>query len=1236
MKIILVICILATCVISIQCRPQAVQIEKQVLRFIPQETSFEPRRGSLEETHRILQEIEKINIAMGYKKKQDVAFPRTQGFNEGYFYPRPVYQPLNFRTTTSPAPLFKQFNGQELVSTVDPFQAQVYYYPAPYLRVPMPDGARAFRPHLKMKKTKELQPKIYVLPIAVHSADGQTNEIRYLPSTVDFGTLRAFGGKGKAMQNGEVPLTRGLKKSKGVMDEVAVSVEEEKIEEDLLEEMLDVVEYELGVDEEAKDKKKKAPLVPALPNDKFLNSKFADSGSDEKDDGDSDFDMLILNKSAGPAGRSFNISATFQNFTNRFSILPSSTPTTTLTSEEADLKELTNTTTVEAEVEEEKSPFGFFNRQSEPANGGLVIQRLRVRHGGIAIAGPGGVATAGSGGTAIVGPNGTAITHPRSLTIAGPGAKIYAVPETVDLGKTINATRRSLPVDAVLVANGPVPQPFPSPYLLAPGTNVNLNYPPPAPLVPFGGRSGFFDDATFHLIPSASFAPHPFGRIPKTLPVDPKRMRLGGATDPIKLTDIRNQPVAENGQLRQPKRIVNAPYVQALQQPNNKFKIQKLKLAQSPIKAAPAKITKVTTTKNAENNPTKTQQEAAPEKLQALIQDFPVFATATGSTAADQPVPRVPIAPAVAEFYPFYGVPVTENRDEASLILEPSSKAVSGNGGTAISTPVSHAILKHGSSTRILFRPQSVAIVGANGRAHAQADLIVDYVKASVEHRTASDVLKLPFYGGARGQILEIRKNSDGTVVSKILRGDDEEMKLKVHQIVDELKQNEDILAEDDDIRAADQSFGDYLLNIQKAAASLVTLQEQVKKTGKLSNDQKKVYADNLEKLGVAAQKLAHIQQQDDDHDAIKFLFDSQFDQSDAQKKKASPTTHKVTTFPGYKGKDEESHHKKKEEEENVGEDDSSSNSQNDSDSVQVNSPEKEASIAEAKPVGLAIAGEGGVASSKPVATAVVGDGGLAVARPVATAIAGIKPSEIGSLGLPIAINKKLVTKGKYGLVAADQDVPTGLLVGPGFQEARVSQNEIEAEIDDARQQAYGQVDALAPSFDTEKFLASLRLKAKQQQQQQQNQPPQQQQTTFNPQSLYYQPQSNIPQSYPFLSDYLSSSQYPVYTPSFLPYYSWNPYTAAAAYQNQLALLAAYQQQQQLAFQSQYNPYFFNGGHVVPQHSFQQYEYPQRAAFYSAPNAINQAPLSATAAAYQGYYNYPSYSAPSPYRFFYY
>lgn len=84
-----------------------------------------------------------------------------------------------------------------------------------------------------------------------------------------------------------------------------------------------------------------------------------------------------------------------------------------------------------------------------------------------------------------------------------------------------------------------------------------------------------------------------------------------------------------------------------------------------------------------------------------------------------------------------------------------------------------------------------------------------------------------------------------------------------------------------------------------------------------------------------------------------------------------------------------------KEDEEDVGqEDETESSNETPSEAVSVNLPPDNASVAEAKPVGLAIAGIGGVASSKPVATAVVGPGGLALAKPVATAIAGIPGAE--------------------------------------------------------------------------------------------------------------------------------------------------------------------------------------------------------------------------------------------------
>ncbi|XP_017087681.2 uncharacterized protein [Drosophila bipectinata] len=90
--------------------------------------------------------------------------------------------------------------------------------------------------------------------------------------------------------------------------------------------------------------------------------------------------------------------------------------------------------------------------------GGIIIQRLKVRKGGIAIAGPGGVATAGSGGTAIVGPGGYALTHPRSLTIAGPGAKVISIPANVDLKDALARTdleARSFPREGKVVATGP-------------------------------------------------------------------------------------------------------------------------------------------------------------------------------------------------------------------------------------------------------------------------------------------------------------------------------------------------------------------------------------------------------------------------------------------------------------------------------------------------------------------------------------------------------------------------------------------------------------------------------------------------------------------------------------------------------------------------------------------------------------------------------------------------------------
>ncbi|XP_072153672.1 uncharacterized protein [Bemisia tabaci] len=64
---------------------------------------------------------------------------------------------------------------------------------------------------------------------------------------------------------------------------------------------------------------------------------------------------------------------------------------------------------------------------SREGSTGPQISTLKVRKGGVAIAGPGGIATAGSGGTAIVGPGGTAYTTADGMAVVGSGGKVVSL-----------------------------------------------------------------------------------------------------------------------------------------------------------------------------------------------------------------------------------------------------------------------------------------------------------------------------------------------------------------------------------------------------------------------------------------------------------------------------------------------------------------------------------------------------------------------------------------------------------------------------------------------------------------------------------------------------------------------------------------------------------------------------------------------------------------------------------------
>lgn len=123
-----------------------------------------------------------------------------------------------------------------------------------------------------------------------------------------------------------------------------------------------------------------------------------------------------------------------------------------------------------------------------------------------------------------------------------------------------------------------------------------------------------------------------------------------------------------------------------------------------------------------------------PAKQQISLQNLKsasnqVKVEATGKTSTKGNIPEIPFG---TYFLPYFSQDQVQSKKNgkktAALILEPHSKAIVGNGGTAISTPISRAYLKRGVTTNVYFNPESVAIAGVGGKAHAQADLELDLI----------------------------------------------------------------------------------------------------------------------------------------------------------------------------------------------------------------------------------------------------------------------------------------------------------------------------------------------------------------------------------------------------------------------------------------------------------------------------------------------------------------------------
>jgi hypothetical protein len=163
--------------------------------------------------------------------------------------------------------------------------------------------------------------------------------------------------------------------------------------------------------------------------------------------------------------------------------------------------------------------------------------------------------------------------------------------------------------------------------------------------------------------------------------------------------------------------------IQAVQQPNTKFNIEEYLMVPTNDFSESLPINNIVRPSTQEvQNSLRSQKLELRKRTVDDEEEKGVKVESEGRTSADQPFPNY------NAYFPRTVYTQEGVGEESTLILEPNSKAVSGNDGTSISTPLSRALLRKGVAVRVLFKPESVAISGAGGTSHAQADLILDFI----------------------------------------------------------------------------------------------------------------------------------------------------------------------------------------------------------------------------------------------------------------------------------------------------------------------------------------------------------------------------------------------------------------------------------------------------------------------------------------------------------------------------
>ncbi|XP_045520665.1 uncharacterized protein LOC123711865 [Pieris brassicae] len=227
----------------------------------------------------------------------------------------------------------------------------------------------------------------------------------------------------------------------------------------------------------------------------------------------------------------------------------------------------------------------------------------------------------------------------------------------------------------------------------------------------------------------------------------------------------------------------------------------------------------------------------------------------------------------------------------------------------------------------------------------------------------------LPFYGGAKGQYLEIRKDTRGSILSERI-------------VPEESISNENIFkATEGNLQA--KMFQANLAQLKSLSSSVLRLYNLGRRLGYLGEREKERFETQLASLEETASNTVKII--DEIGDDVNLLF---------MKNKPESTTTSTTPAAEHSSSVPALRKYQDNYDDDVGEEGISVGAQAD-DSSENDGELERGTISEAKPIGLAVVGENGVAASRPIATAVAASG-VAIARPIATAIAGLDPTLLG------------------------------------------------------------------------------------------------------------------------------------------------------------------------------------------------------------------------------------------------